>query len=110
MKSFLIIVIFALSITFLSACAVQKETSCPLTGQYNITGTIVYQDLEGGFYGIVSADGKQYDPVNLPVQFKVDGLTVHVVADPLPAANGIHMWGELIHIIDISATAIQDSD
>jgi len=29
------------------------------------TGTVIFLDFEGGFYGILSDDGEHYDPVNL---------------------------------------------
>ena len=40
------------------------------------TGTIQYNDFEGGFYGIVGDNGEAYDPINLPTEFEEDGLRV----------------------------------
>ena len=40
------------------------------------TGTIQYNDFEGGFYGIVRDNGEAYDPINLPTEFEEDGLRV----------------------------------
>jgi len=65
-------------------------------------GTVVWVDLEGGFFGIQGDDGDQYDPVDLPSEFAVDGLRVIVAALVLPDAVSFHMWGELIVIENIA--------
>ncbi len=46
------------------------------TGIVKGTGTIVYLNFEGGFYGIIADNGEHYDPINLPSEFKKDGLRV----------------------------------
>lgn len=65
------------------------------------TGRIVYLDFEGGFFGIIAEDGSRYDPVNLPDEFKVDGLRVSFEAIKTRSQVGFHMWGTLIEIISI---------
>jgi len=65
------------------------------------TGTVQYINLEGGFYGIVGEDGNKYDPVNLPDEFKQDGLRVKFSAKILKDQMSIHMWGALIEITEI---------
>ncbi|MHC1745715.1 MAG: hypothetical protein AB9895_01065 [Negativicutes bacterium] len=67
----------------------------------NFTGTVNYIDLEGGFWGIVAADGKKYDPLNLPMEFKKEGLRVHVEG-VVKNVIGIHMWGTVIEITVIN--------
>lgn len=41
-----------------------------------ITGVVKYFDIEGGFYGIISDEGKNYFPINLSSEYKVDGLKI----------------------------------
>ena len=65
------------------------------------TGTVQYIDLEGGFYGIVDDDGNKYDPVNLPDEYKEDGLRVKFSGCILKDQVSIHMWGTLIELTDI---------
>jgi hypothetical protein len=65
------------------------------------TGTVQYINLEGGFYGIIDEDGNKYDPVNLPDEFKQDGLRVKFSAKILKDQMSIHMWGTLIEITEI---------
>ena len=64
-------------------------------------GEIRYVDLEGGFYGIISYDGEKYDPVNLPNDFKIDGLHVRFRLRVLSEENSFHMWGKVVYLIEI---------
>jgi hypothetical protein len=66
------------------------------------TGTVKYISLEGGFYGITGTDNKNYDPVNLSSEYKVDGLKItfkYKISDELAS---YHMWGTSIELIYIS--------
>jgi hypothetical protein len=65
------------------------------------TGTVKYVDLEGGFYGIVSDDGKQYDPINLEQTYHEDGLRVRFQAKIRQDMASIHMWGTIIELTRI---------
>lgn len=67
----------------------------------NMTGTIVYHEIEGGFYGIEADDGKKYNPVNLDESFRKDGLRVKFDAKLKKGMVGIHMWGEYVQILKI---------
>ena len=63
---------------------------------------MVYKDLEGGFFAIVSDDNRKYNPINLPESFMQDGLKVKITARPRTDAMSIHMYGEIIEIIEIA--------
>jgi hypothetical protein len=65
------------------------------------TGEIRYLDFECGFYGIVSDDGRCYDPVNLPSEFKNDGLQINFKVKVLENQISFHMWGTLVEILEI---------
>ena len=67
------------------------------------TGTVVYISIEGGFYGIKADDGKAYDPMNLPAEFRKDGLRVRFEAKELKGAASFHMWGIIVEIVHIQA-------
>ena len=70
--------------------------------QYIITSGIVkYITLEGGFYGIIGDDGVNYDPINLPDNFRIDGLKVVLTAIRREDLCSFHMWGIIIEIISI---------
>lgn len=70
------------------------------------TGEIQYINLEGGFYGIVSDDGKHYDPINLSTVFQEDGLRVNFVLRILRNQTSIHMWGTVVEILQIEKLEI----
>jgi hypothetical protein len=66
-------------------------------------GTVIFVDLEGGFYGIVADDGTHYHPTNLPDEFKVDNLSVSFTAAPQASTGSIQMWGIPVEISAIDA-------
>jgi len=76
------------------------EGQPPVVGR-QITGTVKHMDLEGGFYGIVTDDGRKLDPVDLPDVFKQDGLRIKARVQALEGRVSVHMWGTLVTIIDI---------
>lgn len=57
-----------------------------------ITGTVVYKDLETGFWGIVSDDGFDYRPTNLPEKAKKEGQRVSAKLEVTPSFS-MMMWG-----------------
>lgn len=83
-----------LGITALLLVACPKEKTM-------FPGTVRYISIEGGFYGIVSDDGKQYDPVNLPAPFRENNLRVRFRGKVLKDRVGFHMWGEIFEIESI---------
>jgi len=65
------------------------------------TGTIMFINLEGGFFGIIGDDGINYNPINLSEDFRVDDLRVQFEAEILDDVASIRMWGIQIEIIEI---------
>jgi inhibitor of cysteine peptidase len=57
------------------------------------SGTVAYQDLEGGFYGILGDDGQKYDPLNLDPKYQEDGLRVAFHAMEAGGVGTTHLWG-----------------
>lgn len=64
-----------------------------------IKGKVVYQKLEGGFWGIVDEAGRQWRPVNMPEQLKMDGKEVEVKAEEAEEDMSIFMWGTPVRIL-----------
>ena len=73
-----------------------------------LQGTVVYKDLEGGFFAIDGDDGQTYDPVNLPESFKQNGMRVKATVRVKSDAAGIHMVGDIVEIVDIVESNGQD--
>jgi hypothetical protein len=66
-----------------------------------ITATVVYQNLEGGFWGLEDENGNNYLPVNMPEQLKYEGKKVKLVIREADAA-GTAMWGRPVRIVSFS--------
>jgi inhibitor of cysteine peptidase len=64
-------------------------------------GTVKYLSFEGGFHGIVGDDGKHYDPLNLPQEFRVDGLQVRFTAIATDHMVSFHTWGYIVKLTSI---------
>lgn len=64
-------------------------------------GMITYVNLEGGFYGIIDDAGRHLDPVNLPAQYRKDGLKVNFSYRASKNSVSFHMWGTIIELIEI---------
>jgi len=58
-------------------------------------------NLEGGFWGIIGDNEKNYDPQNLPENFKRDSLRVSFEYKISENQASTHMWGQLIDIVKI---------
>ena len=65
------------------------------------TGTVKYISLEGGFYGIITDDNKNLDPLNLLIEFQVDGKRISFKYVEKKDMASIHMWGIIVEIIEI---------
>lgn len=75
----------------------------PPANTFEITGTVVYKNLEGGFFAIDGDDGKKYDPISLPQNYRRDGLKVKVTARLKLDAVSFHMYGPIIEVVNITS-------
>jgi len=53
--------VVAISLILLCGCIEEPAAQDAVSG----TGIVIYQDIEGGFYGILADDGTRYLPLNL---------------------------------------------
>ena len=72
-------------------------------GIFEMYGTVKYIGLEGGFYGIIGDDGGRYQPLNLPEEYRVDGLRIWFKAKIREDVATIYMWGTPIEILEVKA-------
>lgn len=70
-------------------------------GYFEFVGHVVYNNFEGGFYGLTSGDEK-YDPLKLPRRYQTDGMKVKVRARTRDWVSGRN-WGRMIHVVEIEA-------
>jgi len=66
-----------------------------------LSGTVEFISLEGGFYAIRAADGKTYDPINLPQEYQHQGMRVLINARMREDVASVHMAGPIIEILSI---------
>ncbi len=73
-----------------------------LNNEYIIgTGEIEFYPDDGGFYGIISDEGTHYEPINLPDEFKIDGLQVLFIFKLPNESTSYHLWLRIVEIFDI---------
>ena len=66
-----------------------------------ITGQVVFEDLEGGVWGIQSAEGRVYRPVDgLPEDFQEIGRSVEAEVEPANVMS-MFMWGRAVRLVSI---------
>lgn len=66
------------------------------------TGTVRWYSFEGGFHAIAGDDGKLYDPINLPAEFRQDGVPVRFRARLRPDLMSFHMAGHIVEVQEIA--------
>lgn len=64
------------------------------------TGTVVYNDFEGGFYGILTGRLSLL-PINIPEEFREDGLKVKYYGRMFPHMLTFYQWGIPIYLLKI---------
>ena len=80
-----------------------ESPAVPPADTFEIQGTVVYKNIEGGFFAIDADDGRKYDPISLPESFRKGGLRVKVTARRRMDAMSIHMYGTIIEVVNITA-------
>ena len=73
------------------------------TETISVGGTVVFRDKDGGFFGILTDNGGQYELANLDPQYHMDGLRVKITGKLDPNHLGTHNWGNPIEIDRVQA-------
>lgn len=63
-----------------------------------IKGTVSYQNLGPGFWGVIGKGGEKWRPVNMPEQLKQEGAEVELKINTLKDQNSLFMWGTAVKI------------
>ncbi|KPJ61703.1 MAG: hypothetical protein AMJ46_00285 [Latescibacteria bacterium DG_63] len=64
-------------------------------------GTVQFLDIEGGCWRIAGNDGVNYEPINLPEEFKEDGLAVRFKVKYRDDLVSICMVGRIVELLSI---------
>ena len=70
-----------------------------MSKKIEIRGKAIFQNIEMGFWGITTLDGKQFRPINMPEQLKIEGANVSCEAKLVEYDMDIFMWGQPVEII-----------
>ena len=66
-------------------------------------GTVVFRETSGGFYGILTDKGGQFEPKNLDARFRADGLRISFTGQLDTSQLGTHKWGNPIELANVIA-------
>lgn len=91
----------ALTATTVTADKASEEQSKMSKNAVAKSGTIVFQDLEGGFFSFIANDGSKYTPMNLDEQYKINGLEVDVKGNIVTGMMTTTQFGHLLKIEEI---------
>ncbi len=69
---------------------------------FTSSGTVTFVDLEGGFFGIVTDAGNHYLPLNLPEEYRIDGMRIVFTAYEERGTATYAMWGIPVQIASIA--------
>jgi hypothetical protein len=90
-----------MALAFVGCAPSQSEPAPEGEDVIQVSGTVEFISLEGGFYAIRTADGKTYDPINLPQEYHHQGMRVRVKARMRGDVASVHMAGPIIEILSI---------
>ncbi len=98
--------VIMLSVLALAACQQtepEKNTSATIKEQNTtmITVTVKYLEFEGGFYGLVTQDGKKLLPMNLAPEYRKAGTVIKVSGKQLTDVMTIQQWGTPYQISEV---------
>ena len=86
---------------FAAGCSSPTAPGLP-AGAIQVSGTVRYMALEGGFWAVRGDDGVTYDPMDgLAPAYQRENLRVTLVARVRNDVGGIHMVGPIVEVISI---------
>ena len=90
------------SAILLAACdASQPLTPEPPAANGEVTGTVRFEQVEGGCWAIDLGGSQRVEPIGLPDEFKTDGLAVVVSLADMPDASSLCQIGPLKQVVAI---------
>lgn len=67
--------------------------------KHSISGTVVYQNLSGGFWGIEDSKGKQWRPIKMPKALQKEGQSITAEVEEVEEEMSIFMWGTPVKVV-----------
>ncbi len=75
--------------------------SCSLKDDNRTEGTVVFNNIEGGFYGIILNNNMKLQPLNLDEEYNVDSLKLKFNYTEHHAVESIYMWGQPVELSNV---------
>lgn len=78
-----------------------------------LTGQVLYQDFEGGFYGFIAKNGDKYQPIGLGKAYRQHGLVIQIEAHEMPDMASTQQFGKIIKVLSVKViddTKVKPSD
>lgn len=72
-----------------------------IPGQITVDAVVSYKSFEGGFYALDAADGRKFDPMNLPASYERDGMAVRFTGAVRNDMASFHMYGSIVQLTRI---------
>ena len=73
----------------------------PVPPTAGVNATVEFVSIEGGCWAL-KVGNELNQPLNLPAEFRQDGLAVRVVMQPVDNAASVCMIGPIVRIVSIS--------
>ncbi|WP_334018555.1 ribose-phosphate pyrophosphokinase [Alteromonas sp. S015] len=70
-------------------------------GEVTMKGSIIYKDLEGGFYAFISENGDRYTLHGLDETYQKNGLVVEVKGTPKPDMMTFTQFGTVLQVTNV---------
>lgn len=67
----------------------------------HFTGTIVYKNLEGGFFALLTKDNQRFTLRHLPNAYRLDGLVVEINGRINKDVLTMTQFGELLEVKEV---------
>lgn len=64
-----------------------------------IKGKVAYQAIATGFWGIITDDGQEIRPINMPEQLKIEGKQVQLTIKEVEEGFSLFMWGTPVELV-----------
>lgn len=76
-----------------TSCAKQEQSTMKAKQSAWIEIKVVYLNVEGGFYGLVTKDGKKLLPMNLAKEYHIEDTVLKIKGDEIEGMATIQQWG-----------------
>ena len=74
------------------------DSNAKKSASITIKGQVMFQEIEGGFFGFIDEKGKKYTPIGMNKKYLRHGLIVELTGTLLPNVMTTTQFGEVIKV------------